>query len=87
MKKLLFAVVAMLVAMSCCKTGESVELRITYKDGTSATEVRPLKYKGCLCGDKYLHFELSQEELAKIADLKVLPSFGRAARFRSILWL
>ena len=41
-------------------------------------EVRPLRVKGCLSGDKYLHFEMSQEELAKIADLKVLPSFGRA---------
>ena len=75
MKKLIFAVVAMLVAMSCCKTGESVELRITYKDGTSATEVRPLKR---VWGEDYIRFEMSQEELAKIADLKVLPSFGRA---------
>ena len=78
MKKLLFAVVTLFVAMSCCKTNESVELQITYKDGTTVTEVRPLKYKGCLCGDKYLHFEMSKEELATIADLKVLPSFGRA---------
>lgn len=78
MKKLLFAVVMLLVAVSCCNTTESVELKITYKDGTTATEVRPLKVNGCLCGDKYLHFEMSKEELAKIADLKVLPSFGRA---------
>lgn len=78
MKKLLITVVAAVVAMSCCNSDESVELRITYKDGTSTTEVRPLEMKGCLCGDKYLHFEMSQEELAKIADLKVLPSFGRA---------
>ena len=78
MKKLILAVVAMLVAVSCCKTNESVELQITYKDGTTATEVRPLKMKGCLVGEKYLHFEMSQAELAKIADLKVLPSFGRA---------
>ena len=78
MKKLLFAVVTLFVAMSCCNSDESVELQITYKDGTTATEVRPLKYKGCLCGDKYLHFEMSEEELSKIADLKVLPSFGRA---------
>lgn len=78
MRKLLFAVVAILLAVSCCKTTESVELQITYKDGTTATEVRQLEMKGCLCGDKYLHFEMSQEELAKIADLKVLPSFGRA---------
>ena len=78
MKKLIFAVVILLVTMSCCKVQESVELQITYKDGTTVTEVRPLKYKGCLCGDKYLHFEMSKEELATIADLKVLPSFGRA---------
>ena len=78
MKKLLFAVVAAFVAMSCCNSNESVELRITYKDGTAVTEVRPLKVKGCLCGDKYLHFEMSKMELSKIADLKVLPSFGRA---------
>ena len=78
MKKLFFAVIAAFVAMSCCNSNESVELQITYKDGTAATEVRPLKFSGCLSGQKYLHFEMSQEELSKIADLKVLPSFGRA---------
>ena len=78
MKKILLAVVVAMLAMSCYKSDESVELRINYKDGTSATEVRPLKVKGCLCGDKYLHFEMSQKELAKIAEVKVLPSFGRA---------
>ena len=78
MKKILFAVVVAMFAISCCNSNESVELRINYKDGTSATEVRPLKVKGCLSGDKYLHFEMSQEELSKIADMKVLPSFGRA---------
>ena len=78
MRKLFLAVVVAVVAMSCCKTEETVELRITYKDGTTAIEVRPLEVKGCLFGEKYLHFEMSQEELAKIADLKVLPSFGRA---------
>ena len=78
MKKILFAVVVALLAVSCYKSDESVELCITYKDGTTATEVRPLKMKGCLAGEKYLHFEMSQAELATIADLKVLPSFGRA---------
>ena len=78
MKKILFAVVVALLAVSCYKSDESVELCITYKDGTTATEVRPLKMKGCLVGEKYLHFEMSQAELATIADLKVLPSFGRA---------
>ena len=78
MKKLIYAVVAMLVAVSCCNSNESVELRITYKDGTAVTEVRPLKVKGCLRGEKYLHFEMSEKELSKIADLRVLPSFGRA---------
>ena len=75
MKKLIIAVVAMLVAVSCCNSGESVELRITYKDGTTATEVRPLKK---VWGEEYIRFEMESEELAKIADLKVLPSFGRA---------
>ena len=78
MKKILFALVAVFFAMSCCKTEETVELNITYKDGTTAIEVRPLEVKGCLFGEKYLHFEMSKEELEKIADLKVLPSFGRA---------
>ena len=78
MKKILFAVVVAMLAVSCYKSDESVELRITYKDGTTATEVRPLRVKGCLSGYKYLHFEMSQAELSKIADLKVLPSFGRA---------
>ena len=53
MKKLIFAVVAMLVAVSCCNSGESVELRITYKDGTTATEVRPLKK---VWGEEYIRF-------------------------------
>lgn len=75
MKKLVFAVVAMLFVVSCCDSNESVELQITYKDGTTMTEVRPLEK---CCFKDYLRFELSQEELAKIADLKVLPSFGRA---------
>ena len=78
MKKVLFAVVVAMFAISCCNSNESVELRIVYKDGTAATEVRPLEVKGCLCGDKYLHFELSREELSKMAEVKVLPSFGRA---------
>ena len=78
MRKLFLALVAVVVAMSCCRTSETVELRIAYKDGTTAIEVRPLEVKGCLCGDKYLHFEMSQEELSTIADLQVLPSFGRA---------
>ena len=75
MKKLLFAVVTLFVAMSCCKVQESVELQITYKDGTTVTEVRPLKK---VWSEKCIRFEMSKEELATIADLKVLPSFGRA---------
>ena len=75
MKKLLFAVVAMLVAVSCCKTNESVELVITYKDGTTATEVRPLKK---CCFKDYIRFELSTEELADVARVVVTPSVARA---------
>ena len=78
MKKILLAVVVAMLAVSCYKSDESVELRITYKDGTTATEVRPLEAKGFVWGDKYLHFELSTEELSKMAEVKVLPSFGRA---------
>ena len=78
MKKLLFAVVVAFVAMSCCNSNESVELQITYKDGTSVTEVLPLKFKGCISGKKYLHFEMSKEELADVAKLVVTPSFARA---------
>ena len=62
MKKLIFAVVAMLVAVSCCKVQESVELQITYKDGTTVTEVRPLAK---CCFKDYIRFELSTEELAR----------------------
>ena len=43
MKKLLFAVVVAIVAMSCCEVKESVELRFIRKDGTVTTEVRQLK--------------------------------------------
>ena len=78
MKKILFAVVVAFVAMSCCNSNESVELQITYKDGTSVTEVLPLKFKGCISGKKYLHFEMSKEELADVAKLVVTPSFARA---------
>ena len=75
MKKLMFAVVAMLVAVSCCKTNESVELQITYKDGTTATEVRPLAK---CCFKDYIRFELSTEELADVARVVVTPSMARA---------
>ena len=78
MKKILFVVVVAMLAVSCYKSDESVELRITYKDGTTATEVRPLEAKGFVWGDKYLHFELSTEELSNMAEVKVLPSFARA---------
>ena len=84
MKKIVIAVVALvavlavIVVFDCVyRTDESVELSITYKDGTTATEVRPLEVCGFL-GSTYLHFELSQEELSKMAEVKVLPSFGRA---------
>ena len=75
MKKLIFAVVAMLVAVSCCKVQESVELVITYKDGTTATEVRPLAK---CCFKDYIRFELSTEELADVARVVVTPSMARA---------
>ncbi len=79
MKKLLFAVAVLFTAMSCStfdpNSNETVELQITYKDGTTATEVRPLKR---IEGERYIRFEMTAEELSKIADLKVLPSFARA---------
>ena len=75
MKKLILAVVAMLVVVSCCKTKESVELQITYKDGTTATEVRPLAK---CCFKDYIRFELSTEELADVARVVVTPSMARA---------
>ena len=75
MKKLIFAVVAMLVAVSCCKVQESVELQITYKDGTTVTEVRPLAK---CCFKDYIRFELSTEELADVARVVVTPSMARA---------
>ena len=83
MKKIFVAVVALVavlavIAVLDCRTDESVELCITYKDGTTATEVRPLEVKGCFSGERYLHFEISKEELSKMAEVKVLPSFGRA---------
>ena len=78
MRKLFVVLVVAVTLFSCCRTEESVELNITYKDGTTATEVRPLEVKGCFFGEEYLRFEMSKEELATIADLKVLPSFGRA---------
>ena len=65
----------MLVAMSCCNSSESIELRITYKDGTTATEVRPLKM---VWFEEYVRLELSSEELADVVKVEVTPSFARA---------
>ena len=75
MKRLVFAVVAMLFVVSCCDSNESVELQITYKDGTIATEVRPLKR---VWFEDYIRLELSSEELADVAKVEVIPSFARA---------
>ena len=78
----MFLCFALLCVACCGKKKEAVvlepadvELRITYKDGTEKCEVRaltPIAEEGCL------RLEISQEELSQIADLKVLPSFGRA---------
>ena len=75
MKKLIFAVIAILLAVACCNSNESVELQITYKDGTTATEVRNLKK---CCFKDYIRIELSQAELAEVDKLIVTPSFARA---------
>ena len=75
MKKLVFAVVAMLFVVSCCDSNESVELQITYKDGTVTTEVRQLKRA---CFEEYLRLELSPAELENVDELCVTPSFARA---------
>ena len=75
MKKLLFAVVAAVVAMSCCEAKESVELRFTRNDGTVTTEVRQLKR---VCFEEYIRLELSTAELENIDKLCVTPSFARA---------
>ena len=75
MKKLLIAVIAAVVAMSCCKVKESVELRFTRNDGTVTTEVRQLKR---VCFEEYLRLELSPAELESIDKLCVTPSFARA---------
>ena len=64
MKKLIFAVVAMLVAVSCCEVTESVELKILYKDGTSTTVVHQLER---VWFEDYIRLELSSEELADVA--------------------
>ena len=79
MKKLLFAVVAIFATMSCStfdpNSNETVELQITYKDGSTATEVRPLKR---IEGESYIRFEMTAEELAGVAKVEVTPSFARA---------
>ena len=75
MKKLIFAVIAMLLAVACCNSNKTVELQITYKDGTTATEVRSLKK---CCFKDYIRIELSQAELAEVDKLIVTPSFARA---------
>ena len=75
MKKLIFAVIAMLLAVACCNSNKTVELQITYKDGTTATEVRNLKK---CCFKDYIRIELSQAELAEVDKLIVTPSFARA---------
>ena len=75
MKKLLFAVVVAIVAMSCCEVKESVELRFIRKDGTVTTEVCQLKR---VCFEEFLRLELSPAELENVDELCVTPSFARA---------
>ena len=75
MKRFVFAVVALFFAMSCCSSNESVELQITYKDGSTATEVRQLKR---VCFEEFLRLELSPAELENVDGLCVTPSFARA---------
>ncbi len=78
MKRLFFAVVALLVAVSCCNSRESANVVITTKDGAEITKVAPLEWKGCLFGDKRLHLELSQEELAEATKVVITPSIAKA---------
>lgn len=78
MKKLIFAVVAMLVAVSCCKSNESAELVITTKDGSTITKTFPLEWRGCLCGDKRLQLNVAPEELKDADKVVVTASVARA---------
>ena len=78
MKKLFFAVVAMLVVVSCSnqvEVSETVELQISYKDGRTSTRLRKLTQEK---GADYIHLEINPEELANVDKVFITPSFARA---------
>ena len=78
MRKLLFAVVAMCAFVACYNADESVELNITYKDGTTEVKTVELEAKGGLLGERHLHLCIEPSTLANVDKVVVTPSFARA---------
>ena len=78
MRKLLFAVVVAMFAVSCYRADESAELNITYKDGTTEVKTVALEAKGGLFSEKYLHLCIAPEALVGVAKVVVTPSIARA---------
>ena len=78
MKKLLLAVVIMLASVACYRADESVELNITYKDGTTEVKTVALEAKGGLFGERHLHLCIEPSALENVVTIVVTPSFARA---------
>ena len=78
MKKLLLAVCVLLATVACYSADESVELNITYKDGTTEVKTVALEAKGGLFSERYLHLCIEPSALESVATIVVTPSFARA---------
>ena len=78
MKKLLFAVLVAMVAMSCYRADESAELNITYKDGSTEVKVVPLEAKGGFLCEKYLHLCIEPAALEGVKKVIITPSIAHA---------
>ena len=78
MKKLLFAVLVAMVAMSCYRADESAELNITYKDGSAEVKVVPLEVKGGFLCEKYLHLCIEPAALEGVKKVIITPSIAHA---------
>ena len=79
MKKMILAVVAMLFAVSYCKAGESAELVITTKDGSTITKVVPLKVLGRRSDNSRLQLKVAPEMLKDADKVVVTASVARAS--------
>lgn len=79
MKKVIFAIVAMLFAVSYCKANESAELIITAKDGSIVTKIVPLEVLVSSSGESRLQLKVAPEVLKDADKVVVTASMARAS--------